>query len=570
MTSKHFFNTNKTGLFIRLLFLLLSLAATVKLCFFSLGIDEEYAVTMAYRIAAGDRMFLTMWEPHQTSGFVSALFIKIFLTLTGGTDYLVLYLRIAGVCIQALISLFLYTTLKKYTTEGLSFAIALFFYNTLPKWIPSPEFSNMLIWFSVLAFLCFLRYYANPLSPFSRLWLIGAGAGLSGLVLSYPSCLLAVWVFFLGMYLTKKEGFLKDMAVTAGTCLLLGLGYIGYFLGHMSIEEFLYGLSQMMTDGTHAASAAERLLVYGKEFLSLLPYLGVCLLPGMLAALIFKGCRTLQSFLRLTLAASLIQQVFIWLSEDSRYLQQPLIYFYILYFSGIMLSLKKGFLRRSPGLSPLFFVGSLWGGAVWLCALAITNTTISVTGSYLMPGLISGLIFLCEEKQAKEALPVRKALSAIALLFLLTATLFAKGYLVCANAGAKDTIAYVKQKALSGPAKGIYMRYMEGYQYNLFAGLMEKYNLKGAPVLYAGQNQIYYLLGDMTIGTPSTISTPTFDERLFDYWERNPGHRPLYIICDDANYLEEIKQLLSLEKPLLEENGFLIFETKWSEADIGK
>lgn len=557
MKSKHFYTI------VRLLLLLLSLAATVKLCFFSLGIDEEYAVTMAYRIAAGDRMFLTMWEPHQTSGFINALFIRIFLAVTGGTEYLILYLRIVGVCIQALLGVFLYTTLKSYTTEGLSFAIALFFYNTLPKWIPSPEFSNMLIWFSVFAFLCILRYYANPARSLSRLWLIGAGAGLSGLVLSYPSCLLAVWVFFLGMYLTKKEGFLKDMAVVAGTCLLLGLGYVGYFLGHMSAEEFLYGLGQMMTDGTHAASVTERLHIYGKELLSLLPYLGICLLPGMLAALIFKSCRSLQTFLRLIFAASLIQQVCIWLSKDSSYLQQPLIYFYILYFSGIVLSLKRRSIRRSSRLSPLFFVGSLWGGAVWLCALAITNTTISVTGSYLMPGLISGLVFLCEEKQTKKTQTVKKALSALTLLFLLFTTLFAKGYLVCANAGAKDTIAYVKQKALSGPARGIYMRYTEGYQYNLFAELVEKYDLKGTPVLYAGQNQIYYLLGDMTVCTPSTISTPTFDERLFTYWERNPGHRPLYIICDDAGYLEEIRQLLPLEKPLHEENGFLIFEMVW-------
>ena len=52
--------------------ILLSFLATVKTCFFNMNIDEEYAITLSYRILSKDRMFLEMWEPHQTSGFQTA------------------------------------------------------------------------------------------------------------------------------------------------------------------------------------------------------------------------------------------------------------------------------------------------------------------------------------------------------------------------------------------------------------------------------------------------------------------------------------------------------------------
>ena len=52
-----------------ILLIALSLLASFKMVFFSLGLDEEYQVVMAYRNARGDRLFLDMWEPHQSSAF---------------------------------------------------------------------------------------------------------------------------------------------------------------------------------------------------------------------------------------------------------------------------------------------------------------------------------------------------------------------------------------------------------------------------------------------------------------------------------------------------------------------
>ena len=59
-----------------LLLLIFSVLASLKMIFVSLGMDEEYQLVMAYRNVRGDRLFLDMWEPHQSSAFLCALLMR--------------------------------------------------------------------------------------------------------------------------------------------------------------------------------------------------------------------------------------------------------------------------------------------------------------------------------------------------------------------------------------------------------------------------------------------------------------------------------------------------------------
>lgn len=567
----------------RAIILILSLLATIKICILGLGIDEEYAVTMAYRMVTKDRMFLEMWEPHQTSGFLTALLTGIFVQITNGTEYLILYLRILGAVIQALISLFLYRTLRRSFSESAAFVVAIFFYNTLPKWIQTPEFANMLVWFSTLAFTCFLRYYSFPktreasqredkkeTSPRSKVWLVAAGISLSAMVLSYPSSILAIPVILLGMWMLREReagagqkvgagsragnGVVWEIGTVLGTCALLGLGYLLFFLRMMKVEDFIYGLRQMMTDGSHQLYVAERILAYGQELLRLLGFVVAAVIPALVIMLIYKKLRNIRSFLLLMLIFSLIGQVVFW-SRNSRYLQEPLIYFHLLFMAGILIYLYGKQEDDAVGINRkvLLWFGSVAGVSIWLSALIITNTTISVTGSYLMPGLISGILFLWEDVEVWG----QKCLMRGFVLCLLGTTLFAKGYLVCSTEGVKDNVTMVRQKALSGPAKGIYCRYMDGYIYNIMAELLAEYTTEECPVLYVGQHSLYYMLGSQTISNFSTISTPTYDERLGEYWDRYPQRVPKILVCDVAEEeLDKLKQLLEWG-PLLVERELL-------------
>lgn len=552
---------------LRTVLILLSVLATVKLCWLNLGVDEEYAVTLSYRIVSGDQMFLKMWEPHQTSGFLSAFLIRIFLLVTGGTDYLVLYLRLCGCILQFLISLFLYYTTKRHFHPDACFIASVFFYNTLPKWIQTPEFSNMLIWFSVISFLCFLRYYF-PTSPKpdrttgSFLWLAGAGLSVSCLVLSYPSCILAVPVLLICMWKAQARqmtfnAYCQQTGIFLGTCAVLGIAYVAYFLTQMSIQDFLYGISQMTIDGHHDATFIEKLLVWGQELLELLKYVLIAVIPALILCFFIPKWKSWSRFLAITLSISLIEQVVIWLG-NSRYIHRPLIYFYILYSAGWLLyhdDLNRKNRERKQIYTFLFWMGIVAGGAVWMSALAITNTTISVTGSYLMTGLISAILLMGESFSEKTADGGKTGLKleGITAILLVGTTLFAKGFLVCSNEGIKDTVAMVRQKALYGPAKGIYCRYMEGYTLNTYAELLEQESIEHKQVLYVGSHSLIYLYGNQIICNYSTISTPTYDERLIEYWKHNPERRPELVICDTTEeQLEIIRQIIPLDELVAE------------------
>lgn len=554
--------------------IILSVLATIKLCLLSLGIDEEYAVVMSYRIASGDLMFQEMWEPHQTSGFLSAFLIRIFLLVTGSADYLVLYLRLSGCFIQLLISIFLYQTTKRLFHPDVCFIVAVFFYNTLPKWIQTPEFSNMLIWFSVLSFLCFLQYYfptrvSEGVNTGSFLWLIGAGISVSCLVLAYPSCIFAVPVLLFCLWKCQAgqklhfKAYCQQIGIFLCTCVVLGIVYIIHFLQKMSAQEFYYGISQMMTDGAHSTSLSDKLLIWGKELLGLLPHVLLAIIPAAVLCLAVRKLRALNIALAISLCIALGEQIVIWLG-NSEYLQRPLIYFYVLYFAGCLIYLH--YFNHSRGEQKpihvfLFWMGTVIGGFVWLSALAITNTTISVTGSYLMIGLISS-IFLFSESFSNVSVNLKKfvwRLEFLAAVFLIGTTLFVKGFLVCSYEGTKDTIAMVRQKVLYGPAKGIYCRYMDGHALNCYAELLEQVSVDQKRVLYVGVHSLVYLYGEQIICNYSTISTPTYDERLLEYWERNPEKRPELIICDTTEErLEDIQQIISFgellsEKVILED-----------------
>lgn len=161
-----------------------------------------------------------------------------------------LFLRIVGVVTQLLISILTYRTFRKFVTENTAFVIAVFYYNIIPKNSTVPDFSNMLLWFSTLVFLSFLEFSLNRGTSARRpaFFLIAAGVSTSLLVLSYPTCFFVVLPGCIGIWLLSAAGNrLKNLLIYLGTCGVCGLGWLAYFLCHMSFRQFLDGLSEMLT-----------------------------------------------------------------------------------------------------------------------------------------------------------------------------------------------------------------------------------------------------------------------------------------------------------------------------------
>lgn len=207
--------------------------------------------------------------------------------ITGGVNGIVIYLRLAGVFFQGIVSLFLYTTIKKFCSKDTAFIVAIFYYNTLAKYNQSIDFANMLMWFSMLMFLCLIRFFMEEKGK--RVYLVLAGVCMSLLILSYPTCLLTVIPVCFGIWHMSvgKEKWI-NVGEYLGTCGLCGVGWLLYFLSHMTLAEFECGVSQMLTDGSHSATIVQKLSGYKSDLIRLSPYIVAALALTLVAWAIIK------------------------------------------------------------------------------------------------------------------------------------------------------------------------------------------------------------------------------------------------------------------------------------------
>lgn len=98
-------------------------ATALKILFVGYDIDEQYAISMAYRLLKGDRLLADLWEPHQTSGWLCMLLMAPYVAFFHTTTGIILYLRIWGLLLHCGVGLFLYRTLKSYLDTIIRFSV---------------------------------------------------------------------------------------------------------------------------------------------------------------------------------------------------------------------------------------------------------------------------------------------------------------------------------------------------------------------------------------------------------------------------------------------------------------
>ena len=106
-----------------------------KTIYLSADIDESYAVTLGIRLISGDHLFKDMWEVHQTSAVLYAPFIAVYKWLTNGTEGIMVYLRIAGIMIQAAVSAYSVYVMKKWVSPSFAVFLSLLYFILHSIWL---------------------------------------------------------------------------------------------------------------------------------------------------------------------------------------------------------------------------------------------------------------------------------------------------------------------------------------------------------------------------------------------------------------------------------------------------
>lgn len=545
----------------------LSLLAAGRSLLIGLDADEQYAVALAYRMAEGDRMIREIWDPHQTSAILPALLIKLYHVFIPDHAFLLLYMRGAGMLLQAAVSFLWYRTLRGEFGSRPAFVTALVLFHTLPKWIVTPEFANQQLLFWLLTILFLYRYEKTG----KRRLCLFAGAALCFAVLAYPSCVILFVPYVVRLLKKDRRGALL-FTLTCG----IGAGiFIGSLFSGLTVSEFMLFMEQILADPTHNAGPGDKLAAYCGEILQLAPYLLIYLALGT-ALSCLSGRLTRRKDVEntgasggpggdrvilaaaLTLCVAVADQVRLW-AFGLVPAVYPQLHYLLLYVLGGILYHRAAREERNRWGS-LYGLAWLPSPAAFAAVLLLTNLDLKASFVHLLPGMLAALLFWCDGSRSQAGKTVHAETGAaasrettpafnvrlLAAVMWATVLIGARGYLVRADEGVPENVFCVKQKALYGAAKNVYCVYMTGYEYNSDYLFIEENLEPGTRVLYIGTRlELIYLMNDMEVCAPSVISTPVYDGRYLKYYELNPDKLPEAVIIDREYFrLMEEKNIL--------------------------
>ncbi len=528
---------------INALLVLLSLFAVLKSIFISFDIDEGYAIAQSYRLATGSRLLTEMWEPHQFSAFFSAIFMLPFLAVTGGdTTGIVIYLRVIGSLIHLLIGVGFFIAARKQFNTSVGLLIALIHMNFLPKWVSSPEFEIQHYWSVCVIFLAL--YFWNRSKQHNGFLLL-ASVALWIAIMSYPTMVILYPVYIVAIAsCTKKDRKRIGSAIIWFTLpmLVIGVAFIGYLFSYMTLPELLENLSCILMDESHSVSLAQRCKEYFYEIADfagqLLLYLAGSFMITICIRKYFslKGKDCLSSPKEkipvLLLLAILLLSVNHMVSSLLGDTNQFYLYFRFLV---IVLFGFLCFLLSKEETREYFYFGIVPGIFSVLASAAITNMTFEIALARIYIAVIAtcfiaASLLLTSYRQDRLFQGLMYGTAVLFLLSLLVCKLLLVRVTGCIPISVKMHMTPVT----SGPAAGLLLKEELAQTYNENTAFIRDNVADTDKLLYFGCENIYYLVTNADIATPSTQGTSVFNEMYLAYYEKHPEKLPNVVILDKS------------------------------------
>ena len=243
---------------------LLALAALVRTMFLGLEIDEEYALSLGFRLVRGDRLFYSMWEPHQLAALPPALLIGLFTAVAGTTTGVLLFVRGAVLAVKLALAVWFYRSLRGALGGRCAYLLALAVLAFTPKWFLGPDYVSQQFHFTLAAFLFLYGYYAPGPRQYRGLWRVAAGGVCACLsFLAYPQTLAAAPVLMLALLLLGRGSADKcrGLWVFVLTCAVCGGAFVVYVLQGMGFDfaALLARADLILHDPQYDFTTADRL-----------------------------------------------------------------------------------------------------------------------------------------------------------------------------------------------------------------------------------------------------------------------------------------------------------------------
>lgn len=524
---------------------LLSMVAMCVKLFVGFDIDEGYAISMPQRLLNGEHLFLDMWEVHQTSAFLPAVFMLLFEKVTKSTVGIVLYLRIIATLLHLGMTLLVCHAMKNVEWKW-RILLALLYFNFLPKWMISLDFSMQQIWGLTLT-LYFLHCAISSKKSYMAFL---TGIALAFTVLAYPGMVVLYPVIIcIVLLLTKqnreiKRGFNICAYITLG-CAAAAILFFGYLLMHMSLQELLKSIPLIFMDGTHQFTMTTKLMAYGKQWLNVLKQIAIFLVPVSVICVIVKKavkeCKTETVFLSVWMIVTSALVIF----ANVVGIQIGPFHFQVRYLGFFLICFVIAWKQRKQ-CTFLFWEIFVLNLAAFIGILIFSNVGPDASSSYLVLGVLGGFLLLCqsvhgededtardgaeharEKKQDKGYM--QKILWLACSVFVLS-LIFCKGYYVRITEYGPSNILQQRIQMQEGPLKGIFLLPKDYERCTSDHRTVQEQTSQTDTMLFLGTEGILNLSANGSFVSPSTISTPAFNEQWKLYFTMYPEKMPDIIV----------------------------------------
>lgn len=512
-----------------------SLVVMVRSAFVGLEIDEEYALSLGYRLVSGDRLFYSMWEPHQLSSLPAAALLAVFIGITGGTTGVLVFFRLGVLVCKAGMSYVFYREFRRDLGRPAALLAALVLFAFVPKWFLGPDYTGQQFHWTLAAFLCLHHYVTRGCR---QLWLVPLGAVCACFgYLAFPQSAAAFAVLWVGMLiLGKRRGEPKARGawVLLGSCAVCGAAFLVYALSGVgfSIPLLLDRLTLILHDPQYNFTTAERMALLAGQALTvarslLWPVLASAALSAALY-LIKRQPITAGRLLNLWAALATVQCLLRAVKDGSLDERQ---FVPVVVLAGVW-AFWQG--RGRPGNAELFWLGYLPGLAAYAMILRSTLLGLAPTFMYLTWPAVCGMLALVNHADDAKA---RRAEGMLCLAAMLAFLLVCRVWCVQTTGWkAADVTDTPLVRITTGPAKGIYADAKAADMQECLCEALQPY--AGQPILQAigEQHGLGFLMADGTlqVAQASVISGTDSDPRFEQYYADVPDKEPRVILYDDA------------------------------------
>lgn len=521
-----------------LVLMLLCAAVMLRSAFVGLEIDEEYALSLGYRLVSGDRLFYNMWEPHQLSSLPAAALLAVFIGITGGTTGVLVFFRLVVLACKAGMSYVFYREFRRDLGKPAALLAALVLFAFVPKWFLGPDYTGQQFHWTLAAFLCLHHYITRGCK---QLWLVPLGAVCACFgYLAFPQSAAAFAVLWVGVFILGKrygEARHRGAWVLLGSCAVCGVVFLVYALSGVgfSVSLLLDRLTLILHDPQYNFTTAERMALLGSQALTvakslLWPLLASAVISAVLY-LIKKQPVTVGRVLNLWAALATVQCLLRAVKDGSLDERQ---FVPVVVLAGAW-AFWQG--RGRPGNAELFWLGYLPGLAAYAMILRSTLLGLAPTFMYLTWPAVCGMLALVNHADPAADGKPRRAEGLLCLAAMLAFLLVCRIWCVQTTGWKSADIADTPLVQITtGPAKGIYADAKAADMQECLYEALAPY--AGQPILQAigEQHGLGFLMADDTlqVAQASVISGTDSDPRFERYYADVPNKTPRVILYDDA------------------------------------